>query len=188
MARRRDPIKDLLPLLRKNRAPWWVILLLIVGVFAFQYYAAQEDAAPPVDTGDPDRTYRVERVVDGDTLVLVGGERVRLLGVDTPETKHPTKPVQPFGPEASAYTTRLAEGATVRLVFDKERRDRYGRLLAYVYIGELFLNEELLRAGLATAELQYPYSSEMKKRFRAAEAEAKAARLGIWSLPAIRAA
>jgi hypothetical protein len=67
-------------------------------------------------------------VVDGDTLVLQNDERVRLIGVDTPETKHPTKPVEPFGPEASSFTKRAVEGKLVRLKFDREKRDRYQRL------------------------------------------------------------
>ena len=133
--------------------------------------------------GTPDRTYVVERVIDGDTLLLRGGERVRLLGVDTPETVHPRLPVQPFGPEASRYTERRVEGKAVRLGFDKERRDRYGRMLAYVYVDDSLLNEELIREGYSEAQLQYPYRSEMKRIFRAAEAEAREANRGIWSVP-----
>jgi micrococcal nuclease len=81
----------------------------------------------------------------------VGGESeyVRFIGVDTPETVKPGTPVQCYGPQASAYNHRLLEGRTVRLVFDHERRDTYGRLLAYVYLGDLFVNAEELRRGLA---------------------------------------
>ena len=66
-----------------------------------------------------------------DTLVLDGGERIRLIGVDTPETVHPQKPVEYYGKEASAFTKRLAEGQEVRLEYDQQRRDHYGRTLAY---------------------------------------------------------
>lgn len=78
----------------------------------------------------------VERVVDGDTIELDGGETVRLIGVDTPETVHPRKPVERFGKQATAFTTRLAEGKRVRLERDRETagRDRYGRTLAYVWL------------------------------------------------------
>src|SRR3954447_12250113 len=76
---------------------------------------------------------RVQRVVDGDTVVLAGGERVRYIGVDTPESVKPGTPVQCFAEAASHFNTRLIEGERVRLRFDAERRDRYGRLLAYVY-------------------------------------------------------
>lgn len=125
----------------------------------------------------------VQRVVDGDTLLLSGRERVRLLGVDTPETKKPDTPVQPFGPEASAFTQRMVEGKTVTLVFDRERFDKYHRTLAFVFVGDVCLNEELIRAGLSPAKLQYPYRSDMKRRFSAAEAEARARHIGLWSLP-----
>jgi len=129
------------------------------------------------------RECRVARVVDGDTLVLAeGNERVRLQGVDTPETVKPDWPVEPWGPEAARFTRGLLEGGGARLEFDAERRDKYGRLLAYVWVGDRMLNEELLRAGLARATLQYSFSPAMKERFRRAEDEARAARRGIWSV------
>jgi len=93
----------------------------------------------------------VERVVDGDTIEvnppLSWTEDVRLLGVDTPETVDPGEPVEPYGPEASAFTKRQLEGERVTLIFDQEKRDQYGRTLAYVRISgpsETF-NETLLR-------------------------------------------
>ena len=132
----------------------------------------------------PDEFVLVERVVDGDTLVITGGDRIRLIGVDTPETHHPTKAAQPFGQEAFAYTRRMTEGKRVVLRFDPgELKDRYGRTLAYVYIDGQFLNESLIRQGLARALTNYPFSSDMKARFRAAEAQARAAKRGVWSLP-----
>jgi micrococcal nuclease len=70
----------------------------------------------------------------------------------------------------------------VRLEFDKERYDKYGRVLAYVYLGDWFLNEELIRAGMGEAKTNYPYSESMKRRFRAAQREAKRRRLGLWSI------
>ena len=99
----------------------------------------------------------VQRVVDGDTIVVsIAGrdERVRLIGVDTPESVDPRKPVQCFGKEASAFTTQLLPpGTVVRLERDVEARDRFDRLLAYVYrvSDGLFVNFELARAGYATA-------------------------------------
>lgn len=124
---------------------------------------------------------RVKRVVDGDTLLLEGGERVRLLGVDTPETVKPDSPVEYLGPEASAFTKNMVEGQIVTLVFDKERYDRYHRILAFIYLGETCLNEELIRNGLSYAQLQYPYRSDMKRRFKAAEAEARDQQRGLWA-------
>lgn len=127
----------------------------------------------------------VERVVDGDTFVIRSPEkeRVRLIGVDTPETVKPDHPVEPFGPEAGALTRQWIEGRSVVLEFDREKRDKYGRLLAYVWVDGKMLNEELLRQGLGRALLQYNFSAERKELFRRAEAEARAARRGIWSLP-----
>lgn len=125
----------------------------------------------------------MERVVDGDTLLLANRARVRLIGVDAPESVKPDHPVEPFGPEAAEFTRRrVAEaGNTVRLEFDRERIDSYGRFLAYVYARDAMLNEELIRAGLAEAETGFRYSQSKKTQFRRAEDEAKAAGRGIWS-------
>ena len=105
---------------------------------------------------------QVDRVIDGDTIsVRLDGARylVRLTGVDMPETEHPTLGVQPFGPEASAYTTARLTGATVRLELDPDgdARDTYGRLLRYVMLpgGENF-NATLIREGYATAIQTFP--------------------------------
>lgn len=185
MAGRRRSARRISPALRLRRqAPVWLILLAVLTLLAIRYLGGKSREGRPVDTADPEQTYVVERAIDGDTLLLTNGERLRLLGVDTPETVHPSHPVELLGPEASQFTKRMAEGRTVRLGFDKERRDRYGRLLAYVYVGGLMLNEELIRAGLSEAQLQYPYSDAMKRRFRRAEDEARQARRGIWALPA----
>src|SRR3954467_6321127 len=90
---------------------------------------------------------RVQRVVDGDTIVLAGGERVRYIGVDTPESVKPGTPVQCFAKAASHFNARLVEGKRVRLRYDAEHQDRYGRTLAYVYreADGLFVNAELVR-------------------------------------------
>jgi micrococcal nuclease len=154
-----------------------VVVLAILA--AWQLFSRGRDAAPP---HEPGATALVERVVDGDTLLLADHARIRLLGVDTPETKRPDTPVEPFGPEASEFTRQHVEGRYVRLEFDKERFDKYGRVLAYVYLDDWFLNEALLRAGLGRAITNHPYSESMKRRFRAAEGEARRARRGIWSL------
>jgi micrococcal nuclease len=130
--------------------------------------------------------HEVRRVVDGDTLLLESGARVRLEGVDTPETVRENHPVEPWGPEASQYTKDFVReaGGRVRLTFGNERVDDYGRFLAFVWHGDRLLNEELVRAGLARAQLQWRYSTTMKRRFRLAEDEARAAQRGIWSAPA----
>ena len=124
----------------------------------------------------------VTRVVDGDTVeVRLDGqeEDVRYIGVDTPETVKPDTPVQCFGPQASAFNHRLVEGRRVRLVFGVERRDVYGRLLAYVYLGRRFVNAELLRRGLART-LTIPPNDRYAERFKRLEVAAARSGRGLW--------
>jgi micrococcal nuclease len=128
---------------------------------------------------------RVVKVVDGDTIeVSVGGgsERVRLIGIDTPETKDPRTPVECYGVEASARTAELlAPGTEVRLVRDVEERDRYDRLLAYVYRvpDELFVNLSLARDGFAD-QLVIPPNVAHTDDIRAAVDEARRQQRGLW--------
>jgi micrococcal nuclease len=127
-------------------------------------------------------TVDVSRVVDGDTIeVELGGaeEDVRYIGIDTPETVKPDTPVQCFGPEASERNHELVEGRRVRLVFDRERRDVYGRLLAYVYVGDEFVNGELIEGGYArTLEIE-PNTSRAEQLGRLEQEAAEAGR-GLW--------
>ena len=131
----------------------------------------------------------VERIVDGDTLVVAGGHRVRLIGVDTPETKDPRKPVQCFGREASAYVSSLLrEGEGVRLVGDVEERDVYGRTLAYVYrlADGLFVNAALVREGYAQV-LTIPPNVAHAEEFVALARDARERGRGLWSsCPAVK--
>ncbi|MEZ6073003.1 MAG: thermonuclease family protein [Pirellulales bacterium] len=161
---------------------WWLVVLLIAGLVRLGLIG---DRPPGSETLAPDvfesETHQVQRVVDGDTLLLANKARVRLIGIDTPETVKPDTPPEPWGAEASAFTKQFVRGGTVRLEFDRERVDQYDRVLAYVYVDDQMLNEELLRAGLARMEPQYRYAPSMKRRFRAAEDEARAQHLGIWS-------
>lgn len=122
---------------------------------------------------------KVERVIDGDTLLLANGERVRLIGVDTPETKHPQKPVQRFGKEAYLFTQRIVEGKEVRLEFDWQKRDKYGRLLAYVYLLDgTFLNAEIIKQGYGFAYTRFPF--KYLEAFREYEREARENEKGLW--------
>lgn len=141
--------------------------------------------------GGRGRPALVLRAVDGDTLeVRFRGrvERVRLIGVDTPETVAPGEPVGCFGQEASAFTRRRLEGRRVRLELDVELRDPYGRLLAYVWVdGELF-NEVLVREGYAQVAT-FPPNVRYVDRFLAAQREARREGRGLWGgCPAARAA
>ena len=125
---------------------------------------------------------RVVRVVDGDTIVAsVDGddEYVRYIGIDTPETVKPDTPVQCYGPQASNENHRLVEGETVRLSFDREVRDDYGRLLAYVHLGKRFVNAELVRGGYARPLRIAPNTARAAELRRLATRAAKDGR-GLW--------
>ena len=133
---------------------------------------------------------KVVRVVDGDTIVVSPNEKVRLIGVDTPETVHPNKTVACFGKEAKQFTRDAVEGKTIRLVLDKvnskrRHKDRYGRTLAYAYLADgTMLNAELIRQGYAHAYTRFPfhYLVEFRQIERAARTEA----LGLWSSCPVR--
>lgn len=128
----------------------------------------------------------VVRAVDGDTIVAsIGGvdEKVRLIGVNTPESVDPRRPVQCFGHEASHHTKGLLPpGTPIRLVRDAEARDKYGRLLAYVYRAKdnLFVNLELVADGFAVA-YSFPPNTAHSIELVEAEQAATAASLGIWA-------
>ena len=160
-----------------------VVTVAIVGLVACADTTSSADgSAPPGDAGGRGT---VVRVVDGDTLVVsIGGseQRVRLIGIDTPETKKPDTPVQCFGPEASDRTTQLLPaGTAVRLERDAELNDRYGRLLAYVYRdGETTsINERLLDEGDARI-LRIAPNTAYATRFAAVARTAQLARRGLW--------
>jgi micrococcal nuclease len=127
----------------------------------------------------------VKRVVDGDTIeIAIGGktERVRLIGVDTPETKHPTKGVECYGPEASAYTEQLLPtGTALRVERDIEARDKYGRLLLYVYIADsnVFVNLDLVMNGYARPMVFEPNTAH-KADFAQAATQAELRNVGLW--------
>lgn len=122
-------------------------------------------------------------VVDGDTIeVKLDGrvEDVRYIGVDTPESVAPGQPVECFGVRASEFNAELVTGERVRLVFDAELRDVYGRLLAYVYVGERFVNAELLSEGYARTLTIAPNDTFAERFARLEQAAGRAGR-GLWS-------
>lgn len=124
----------------------------------------------------------VTRVIDGDTIeVSLRGRTVdiRLIGVDTPETVHPSEPVECFGPEASSFTNTRLSGERVRLEFDVERTDRYGRTLAYVWLGDKLFNRMLVRQGFAQVST-YPPNVKYVERFTAAQRAARDSDAGLW--------
>lgn len=162
------------------------ILSRLATVATVAALAAAGCGGLPAD-GEP-ATYRVVRVADGDTITIErDGKKVsvRMVGVDTPETVHPDKTRNNprtrsgcHGKQASDYTKAL-QGRRVRLEHDRQATDKYGRELAYVYDGRRLVNLDLLAQGLAR-ENGYGHRYQHETRFEAAQAEAKAARRGLW--------
>ncbi len=142
---------------------------------------ATPENSPEVEgTTIQDDLVKVVRVVDGDTFEIEGGEKIRMIGIDTPETVDPRKSVQCFGKEASNKTKELLEGKTVRLVKDVSERDKYQRLLRYVYVGDIFINDLLVRDGFAKSS-SYPPDIKFQEQFRQSEEVARNGKVGLWS-------
>ena len=145
-----------------RHTPWpiWLFYaaLLIFFLLALYVRAGEKPTHKPRA-----KWYLVARVVDGDTLVLANKERVRLIGVNTPETKHPNKPVEYYGKEATAFTRRMVQSKRVRLEFDQANahighQDRYRRTLAYVFLEDgTFLNAEIIKQGYGFAYTRFPF-------------------------------
>lgn len=160
-----------------------VLALLVLGAGCARSAAPALTPAPATATLPAGVDVVVRRVVDGDTLEVAGGERVRLIGVDTPESVAPDRPVGCFGKEASRFTASLVPpGTPIRLVGDVEQRDRYGRLLAYVYrqADGLFVNAELLRQGYAQL-LTIPPNIAHTDEFTAIARRAREGGQGLWA-------
>jgi len=163
----------------RRALPWLLLFVVLSAAGAGGLGIGGED-----DEEARSGSGRITRVVDGDTVhVSLAGrdETVRYIGVDTPETKKPGTSVECFGKAASSANERLVSGERVRLDFDAERRDRYGRLLAYVFRRRdgLFVNAALVRGGFATT-LSIPPNVAQAGRFRALERRARALGRGLW--------
>lgn len=167
-----------------------LIVLAVVGAVILlggdderaQPIAPSSPGAPALRAANTARA-QVVRVVDGDTIVVsLGGaeERVRYIGIDTPETEKPGQPVECYADEAARRNEELVGGTTVELEFDRELRDRFGRLLAYVVAGRHPVNEELVRGGFARTLMIEPNTARAKPLARL-EAEAGRAGEGLWS-------
>jgi micrococcal nuclease len=168
-----------------QRELWAIVAILLIALL--RWWCGGDGSQERNRFDDPalaPGVYEVDRVVDGDTLDLRQPHyRIRLQGVDTPETVRPDWPVEPWAPEASAFAKEFVDEARgrVRVEIDGETRDKYGRHLAFIWNGERMLNEELVRKGLARATLQYDFGIRKKDLLRDAERKAKKEHLGIWS-------
>ena len=132
----------------------------------------------------PQEFVRVTRVVDGDTIILESGERVRLLGVNAPEVNNPKKSIEAFGKEATEFTRRMVEGKLVRIEADQpaSKKDKHSRILAYVFLQDgTHVNAEIIRQGYGFAESSWP-PLKYEYEFRRLEQEAREKRRGLWAL------
>lgn len=169
---------------------WWLLLVVLVVLTGCAQEIVQSDKAPDADVTleepkDAEEAKFVEPV-DGDTAKLkINGkvETVRFLLIDTPETKHPELGAQPMGKEASEFTRNMLEEADrITLEYDVEERDKYDRVLAYVYADGKNVQEALLKKGLA--RVGYVYESRRHlDAFREAERSAKEKKIGVWQCP-----
>lgn len=122
----------------------------------------------------------VRYVIDGDTVILKNGEKVRFIGIDAPEIDHENKHAEPWGYAARAFNKKLLESKRVRLEFDHDKQDHYNRLLAYIFLPDgTFLNLELLQSGMATY-LYKPPNLKYAEKLLDAQREAMSADLGLW--------
>lgn len=128
-----------------------------------------------------DDLFLVKRVVDGDTIELENGQKVRYIGIDTPETVSPDKPIQCFGKEASDKNKALVEGKKIRLEKDVSETDKYNRLLRYVYLEDgTFINLQLVKEGFARSST-YPPDVKYQEEFKKADEEARTSSIGLWA-------
>ncbi len=175
-----------------------VLLLLIFCVISIYNLAIQKPT--PTSTTQPTQSpllydrAKVVRVIDGDTIEIENGVKVRYIGIDTPELHHPKKSVQCFGKEAFEENKKLVEGKEIRLEKDVSETDKYKRLLRYIYVdppagGEsspsgILLNDYLVRQGFAHSST-FPPDVKYQEQFVEAEKEARAQKRGLWKSCAI---
>lgn len=173
------------------------IFLLLLGLFllgAGFWFGRQSSSSPspaslsslaPLASPSPQTNtpFKVVRVIDGDTIEVSAGStqiKVRYIGIDTPETVDPRKPVQCFGKEAATENRKLVEGKEIKMEKDVSETDKYGRLLRYVFVDNFFVNDYLVRQGFAHAST-YPPDIKYQELFRQAEQEARENQRGLWA-------
>lgn len=134
---------------------------------------------PNVQKGPKYHVVKVKKVIDGDTVLLENGERVRYIGVDTPELKDSRKAVRDFAKRAKEANRRMVDKKEIRLEFDVQTRDRYKRLLAYVYVDTVFVNAWLVENGFAKV-MTVPPNVKYANRFEKLQKDARSRRKGLW--------
>jgi micrococcal nuclease len=154
---------------------------LLVFIAVFLCFSLGKSAESGAKSPPKAQFAKVIRVIDGDTIEIEGGEKVRYIGIDTPELHHPNKAVQPFAQEAYEFNRSLVDGKNVYLVFDVQRRDRYKRLLAYVFVGETFINAKLVNDGYARVAT-FPPNVVYQELFLRLERKAREENRGLWNV------
>ncbi len=153
------------------------ILAIIIIIIVYNFFSGE---STPENFENMERTV-VQRVIDGDTVVISGGERVRMIGINTPESVKEAGDIEYFGKEASKYTEEELEGKTIYMEKDVSDRDDYGRLLRYIYLEDgTFYNEKIVKEGYAYAGT-YPPDIKYNEILYNAEAYARDNNLGLWS-------
>lgn len=183
-------LKQVKFLKRKSMSTIIVVAIIALVVIGFQYFnhsgPFKQSGSQSASTSMGDKeAVQVKRVIDGDTFIATDKDnkeiKVRMIGMDTPETVKPNTSVQPYGKEASQYTKQTLNNQKVYLEFDKEPKDQYGRYLAYVWLDkDRMFNEELVKKGLAREKYFAP-NGKYRDVFKKAEQQAKQQHLNIWS-------
>jgi len=164
----------------------YITLLMSALLFLFvSFYNSSFNTFIPKPTPTPipklDPSYvKVTRIVDGDTIEIESGKKVRYIGINTPETHSPTKGVECYGMEASLKNKELVERKMVRLEKDVSETDKYDRLLRYVYVDDVFVNDLLVRSGYAQAAT-FPPDVKFSEDFKESENIAREQNVGLWS-------
>lgn len=191
-------LTDIIKLMKKSLK--WIFLyavFLLVFTFLPNNKQLQNNLKDVLDSIDNEKSesqvrdfqrnengyYKVVSVVDGDTIKIDfegDTKTVRLIGIDTPETNHPSEPVQCYGKEASQKTKELLENKTVKLEQDVSETDRYGRILAYVWLDEFFINEKIVKEGYAFSS-SYPPDIKYQDILDEAEIFARENKAGLWA-------
>ena len=166
-------------------AATWVAVFCVLALVGSQIDLSGDDPGGEETSSRFGTAGVVVRVVDGDTVRVRIGDTtrtVRYIGVDTPESVKPNEPVQCFGKQASAFNSRLVTGRRVRLEYGRERLDRYGRLLAYVYISgqRRSVNAAIVAAGYGRVLAIAPNTAHLRAYLRL-ERRARSRRLGLWA-------
>ncbi len=168
-------LRSVLPKTQSQLVPIAIFVLVVIG----SYLLGLDSNESQLPSTTYNNKHLVTRVIDGDTIELESGKKVRYIGIDTPETKHPNQEVECYGQEATEKNWALVLNKQVRLEKDVSNTDRYGRLLRYVYIDGQMVNELLVREGYAVAS-PYPPDVKYQSRLQGAEQLAREENKGLW--------